>query len=62
MIVRLSERKIKGLLHVKGNRINVTATSVRDIEEHIIFRNNKPVHRLKSGKKEIELDEQLRPL
>ncbi len=62
MIVRLSERKIKGLLRVKGNRTSVTATSVRDIKELIIFRNNKPVRRLEPGKKETELDEQLWPL
>ena len=43
--------------HPQGSiNINVTATSMRDIKELIIFRNNKPVYRLEPGKKEIELD------
>jgi hypothetical protein len=43
--------------HPQGSiNINVTATSMRNIKELIIFRNNKPVYRLEPGKKEIELD------
>ena len=36
--------------------INVKASSMRDIKELIIFRNNKPVHRLEPSKKEVELE------
>ena len=36
--------------------INVTATSMRNIKELVIFRNNTPVYRLEPDKKEIELD------